>query len=136
MSKSSANAVYLKDSPEVVRQKLKPMVTDPRACAAPIRVIPTCAGVRPAQGASPRRRRRSGRPAGCRSAGIGCLDCKGKLIEHMLKRLEEIHARGPSSPRGPTPVWDILREGSKKARAVAQATMADVRAAMKIKYEL
>ena len=67
-------------------------------------------------------------------AGIGCIDCKGKLTDHMLERLAGIHARRPEFASRPDTVWDILREGSKRARAVAQATMDEVRTAMKIDY--
>jgi tryptophanyl-tRNA synthetase len=72
---------------------------------------------------------------GCRTAGIGCLDCKAKLAEHMLERLKEIHARRPALAARPDTVWDILMDGSKKARAVAEATMDEVRSAMKIRYD-
>ena len=72
--------------------------------------------------------------AGCRSAGIGCLDCKGRLIDHLLEKLAAIHARRPDFASHPDTVWDVLLEGSKKARAVAQATMDEVRGAMKIRY--
>jgi tryptophanyl-tRNA synthetase len=136
MSKSYGNAVYLKDSPEVVRQKLKPMVTDPARVRRTDPGNPDICPVFDLHKAFSTQETRDWAAAGCRSAGIGCLDCKGKLIEHLLKRLEEIHARRPEFASRPDTVWDILREGSKKARAVAQATMEDVRGALKIKYGL
>jgi len=136
MSKSYGNAVYLKDSPEVVRQKLKPMVTDPARVRRTDPGNPDICPVFDLHKAFSTKETQEWAAAGCRSAGIGCLDCKGKLIEHLLKRLEEIHARRPEFASRPDTVWDILREGSKKARAVAQATMEDVRAALKIKYPL
>jgi tryptophanyl-tRNA synthetase len=71
---------------------------------------------------------------GCRSAGIGCLDCKARLTDHVLERLAQIHARRPEFARRPDTVWDILREGSTRARGVAEATLDDVRAAMKLRY--
>jgi tryptophanyl-tRNA synthetase len=72
--------------------------------------------------------------AGCRSAGIGCLDCKGALLEHLLERLAPIRERRAEYAARPDTVWDILRDGSARARAVAQASMDEVRAAMKVKY--
>ncbi|HSD29551.1 MAG TPA: tryptophan--tRNA ligase, partial [Vicinamibacteria bacterium] len=72
--------------------------------------------------------------AGCRSAGIGCLDCKARLADHLLERLAGIHARRQELEKSPDTVWDILLEGSRKAREVAEATMEDVRGAMKINY--
>ena len=71
---------------------------------------------------------------GCRTAGIGCIDCKAKLTDHMLEHLAGIHARRPEFASRPDTVWDILTEGSKKARETARATMDEVRAAMKIDY--
>jgi tryptophanyl-tRNA synthetase len=132
MSKSYGNAIYLKDDPEAVRQKLKPMVTDP---ARKRRTDPGNPDVCPVfdlhKAFSPPASRQWA-AEGCRSAGIGCLDCKGRLTDHVLERLREIHARRPEYAARPDTVHDVLREGAKRARAVAQATMAEVRAAMKI----
>ena len=72
--------------------------------------------------------------AGCRAASFGCLDCKGKLIEHMLERLREVQARRPEVASRPERVWEMLHEGSRRARAVAHATLEEVRAAVKIRY--
>jgi tryptophanyl-tRNA synthetase len=135
MSKSYGNAVYLKDSPEVVKQKLKPMVTDPARKRRTDPGDPTICPVFDLHKAFSTKETQDWAAAGCRSAGIGCLDCKGKLIEHLLARLEQVHARRPEFASRPDTVWDILFEGSKKARQVAQATMNDVRAAMKIAYK-
>jgi tryptophanyl-tRNA synthetase len=136
MSKSYNNAVLLKDPPEVVREKLKPMVTDPARKRRTDPGNPDICPVFDLHKAFSPAASQQWAAEGCRSAGIGCLDCKGRLIEHLLERLKEIHARRPEYARRPDTVWDILREGSKRARATAQATMEEVRAAMKIRYEL
>jgi tryptophanyl-tRNA synthetase len=73
---------------------------------------------------------------GCRTAGIGCLDCKGRLIDHLLHRLEGIHARRPEYASRPDTVWDILKAGTERARDVARATLDEVRAAMKVTYPI
>ena len=52
----------------------------------------------------------------------------------MLEKLAVVHARRPELAARPDTVWDILIDGSNKARAVAQATMDEVRAAMKVRY--
>ena len=135
MSKSYGNAVYLKDAPDVVKQKLKPMVTDPARKRRTDPGDPNVCPVFDLHKAFSPKETQDWAAAGCKSAGIGCLDCKGKLTTHLLTRLEEIHARRPEFASRPDTVWDILREGSKKARQVAQATMEDVRAAMKIAYK-
>jgi tryptophanyl-tRNA synthetase len=134
MSKSYGNAIYLKDSAEDVKKKLKPMITDPARVRRSDPGDPDKCPVFDLHKAFSTKETQEWAAAGCRTAGIGCLDCKGKLIEHVLERLAQIHARRPEFAARPDTVWDILREGSKKARAVAQATMEDVRAAMKISY--
>ncbi len=134
MSKSYGNAVYLKDGADEVRRKLKPMLTDPARKRRTDPGDPAVCPVFDLHEAFSSAETQAWAAEGCRTAGIGCLDCKGRLIDHLLQRLEEIHAKRPEFAARPDTVWDILREGSKKARAVAQATMEDVRAAMKIAY--
>jgi tryptophanyl-tRNA synthetase len=134
MSKSYDNAVYVKDDPETVRAKIKPMVTDPARMRRTDPGDPDKCPVFDLHRAFSPRPTREWAAAGCRSAGIGCIDCKSKLTDHMLERLSGIHERRPGFAARPDTVWDILREGSRKARSVAQATMEEVRAAMKIDY--
>jgi tryptophanyl-tRNA synthetase len=134
MSKSYGNAIFLKDPPEVVRAKLRPMVTDP---ARKRRTDPGNPDVCPVfdlhKEFSPAESQ-AWAAEGCRTAGIGCLDCKARLADHVIERLREIHARRPEYASRPDLVWDILREGAVRARATAQATLAQVREAMKISY--
>ena len=132
MSKSYGNAIYLKDDPETVRQKLKPMVTDPARKRRTDPGDPDICPVFDLHKAFSPPASQEWAAAGCRSAGIGCLDCKGRLTEHVLERLAPIHARRPEYAAHPDTVRDILREGATRARAVAQATMAEVRSAMKL----
>jgi tryptophanyl-tRNA synthetase len=134
MSKSYGNAIYLKDAPELVREKLKPMVTDPARKRRSDPGDPEVCPVFDLHKAFSPKPTQEWAAAGCRSAGIGCLDCKGKLTEHLLERLAVIHAKRPEYAQRPDTVWDILREGSKHAGAVAEATMEAVRAAMKLRY--
>jgi tryptophanyl-tRNA synthetase len=136
MSKSYGNAVYLKDPPEVVRAKIKPMVTDPARKRRTDPGTPEICPVFDLHKAFSPPETQAWAAEGCRTAGIGCLDCKGRLIEHLLERLEEIHARRPEYAARPDTVWDILNEGSRRAREVARATMEEVRAAMKIQYPI
>jgi tryptophanyl-tRNA synthetase len=134
MSKSYGNAIYLKDDPETVKQKLRPMVTDPARKRRTDAGEPDKCPVFDLHRAFSPVETREWAAAGCRSAGIGCLDCKARLAEHMLERLAGVHARRPEFAKRPDTVWDILLEGSKRAREVAEATMEDVRGAMKIRY--
>jgi tryptophanyl-tRNA synthetase len=134
MSKSYGNAVFLKDPPDVVRQKLKPMVTDPARKRRTDPGNPDICPVFDLHKAFSPKETQEWAAQGCRTAGIGCLDCKGRLTDHLLQRLEGIHARRPEFAARPDTVWDILQAGSHRAREVARATMEQVRSAMKIAY--
>ena len=134
MSKSYGNAIFLKDSPATVREKLRTMVTDPARKRRSDPGNPDICPVFDLHKAFSPAETQAWSAAGCRSAGIGCLDCKARLADHMLERLAGIHARRPELEGRPDTVWDVLLEGSRKAREVAEATMEDVRAAMKISY--
>src|SRR5207237_1308237 len=68
----------------------------------------------------------------CRTAGIGCLDCKDVLLKHMLPPLSAIRERRQKFAEKPAAIIEILHEGSRRARKVAQATMEGVRAALRL----
>lgn len=70
--------------------------------------------------------------AGCRSAGIGCLDCKGPVIEAVLAELKPMQARAAEFEAQPELVRRVVREGSEKAREVARETMREVRQVMSL----
>jgi len=69
---------------------------------------------------------------GCRTAGIGCLDCKDVLLKHLQPRLAEIRERRQVFAEKPAMIVDILRAGSERARAVAKQTMQEVRDAVRL----
>ena len=71
---------------------------------------------------------------GCRSAGIGCIECKTRLADHVVARIEPMRQKREELSRRPDTVMDILKDGSARARKVAQATMEEVHRAMKIAY--
>jgi tryptophanyl-tRNA synthetase len=134
MSKSYGNAIFLKDPPELVREKLKPMVTDPARKRRSDPGNPELCPVFDLHEAFSPEASREWAAHGCRTAGIGCLDCKVRLADHLLERLADIHARRPEYAKRPDTVWDILKEGSRRARETAGATLDEVRAAMRIRY--
>jgi tryptophanyl-tRNA synthetase len=136
MSKSFGNAILLKDPPEAVWEKLRPMVTDPARVRRTDPGNPDVCPVFDLHKAFSPQESRDWAAHGCRTAGIGCLDCKGRLKEHLLERLAGIHARRPEFASRPDTVWDILKEGSAHAREAASATLEDVRRAMKIRYPI
>jgi tryptophanyl-tRNA synthetase len=68
----------------------------------------------------------------CRSAGIGCVDCKKMLLESLLPALEKHRAARAELDRTPGRIDELVRLGTEKARKVAEQTMVEVRAAMKL----
>jgi tryptophanyl-tRNA synthetase len=126
MSKSYGNAIYLSDPAETVRRKVRPMVTDParkrRSDPGNPEVCPVFDLHRiftPPAG-------REWAATGCRTAGIGCLDCKDKLLQHMEPVLAPIRERRRQFAEKPDLIVDVLYEGSRRARRAAQATMDEV----------
>jgi tryptophanyl-tRNA synthetase len=132
MSKSYDNAIYLSDPPETVSKKLATMITDP---ARKRRNDPGNPDVCPVFDlhkvfSTPEIVARVNRE--CRTAEIGCLDCKALLAGCIHQRLAPIQERRKTYEDHPERVWDVLEAGTHKARAVAQHTMAEVRAAVKL----
>src|SRR4030095_14660748 len=132
MSKSYGNTIDLADDPETITRKLRPMVTDParkrrpdpaNTCLPPV--------FRPTKSLTPAADREAC-GTGCRTAGIGCLDCKNVLLKHMLPPLTAIRERRQKFAEKPATIVEILYEGSRRARKVAQATMEGVRAAVRL----
>jgi tryptophanyl-tRNA synthetase len=68
--------------------------------------------------------------AGCRSAGIGCIECKNWAADALVQLLSPMQERRRKFEENPTLAWDILEAGSERARKAAGETMNDVRAAM------
>jgi len=68
----------------------------------------------------------------CRTAEIGCLDCKKLVAAHLNAFLAPIQERRKPYEQDPQKVWDILGDGTDRARKVAQATMAEVRKAVNL----
>jgi len=130
MAKSYGNAIWLSDPPDEIRKKVMNMMTDPQRV----------------------RRTDPGRPEvcpvfayhklfsppdviawsdrGCRTAGIGCVECKRAMADNLVKWIEPIQARRREFEAHPQQVWDILDAGSAQARKAAKRTMKRVREAI------
>ena len=72
---------------------------------------------------------------GCRTAGIGCIECKGWAADSLWQVLAPIQERRAKYEADPKLAWDILEDGSTKARAVAEATMVEARDAANLSHE-
>jgi tryptophanyl-tRNA synthetase len=135
MSKSYGNAVLMREEPKVLTDKIRRMVTDP-------------ARVRRSDPGEPERcpvwqlhkvysddATRDWVVNGCRSAGIGCLDCKQPVIDAMLREQQGWRERAQPYLDDPKMLRAIVADGCDRARRAAQETMHDVRDVMGLNYK-
>ncbi len=127
MSKSYGNAIMLTDPEPVVRQKLKTMVTDPARIRRTDPGNPDVCPVGDLHKIFSDSATMAKVNAGCRSAGIGCIECKGWAADALVNILNPMQERRKKYEDNPRLAWDILEAGSAKAGKVASATMAEVR---------
>lgn len=130
MSKSYDNAVYLNDPPEVVEKKILTMVTDTQRARRSDPGEPERSPVFQLHKVFSSEEERQEIAEGCRTASIGCIDCKRVLLKNMFRILEPIWQKRAELENDPSLVEDIISEGSRKAKKTASETMAMVRQAM------
>src|SRR5579862_3353201 len=130
MSKSYGNTILLTDSEPVVRQKLKTMVTDPARVRRSDPGNPDVCPVGDLHKIFSSKETLAKVYEGCRSASIGCIECKGWAADALVQLLNPMQERRRKFEDNPRLAWDILETGSQRARKTAAATMADARAAM------
>lgn len=130
MSKSYGNAIYLKDSPETIKKKILPMVTDTRRKRRSDPGEPDDCPVFTLHRAFVPESKREELARGCRAASIGCLDCKKVVIEALIEEFSSFREKRSYYEKHPDLVWQIFEEGNRKARQVASRTMEEVREAM------
>jgi len=135
MSKSYGNTVMLTDPEPVVRQKLKTMKTDPARIKRTDPGDPDKCPVGDLHKIFSSQETMAKVYDGCRSAGIGCIECKGWAADALVEILNPMQERRKKYEENPRLAWDILEAGSAKARAVAGATMNEVRQAMGMSLE-
>jgi tryptophanyl-tRNA synthetase len=130
MSKSYGNTIQLTDPEPVIRQKLKPMVTDParvrRSDPGNPEVCPVFDLHKVFSSAETQQKAREG----CTTAGIGCIECKSWLADAVVAELAPIQERRRKYEDNPALVAEILKDGERRAAARAEQTMAQVRTAM------
>ncbi len=131
MSKSAGNTILLSDLPAVIEQKMKKAVTDPQKIRKGDPGRPEICLVYTYH----KKFNNSETPQiekDCRSGALGCVDCKKRIAQRLAEHLEPMRAKRAHYESHPTEVTDILHDGEKRARMVAQATIQQVRTAMKI----
>ena len=131
MSKSYDNTIDIADSAETTTKKVRSMITDPQKVRRNDPGRPDICPVFALHGIVNAERRPAIRQ-GCESGALGCVDCKSELAERLNAHLLPIRERRADLARDPTHIEAVIAEGTAKARAVAQATLGDVRAAMKL----
>jgi tryptophanyl-tRNA synthetase len=132
MSKSYGNAVELGEDPEQARKRIMVAVTDPARKRRHDPGHPEICPIYHLHRAYSPSSRVEMVDRECRSAGIGCVDCKKMLLENLLPVLEKHRAARQELERTPGRVEELVRLGTEKARAIAEQTMVKVRAAMQL----
>jgi tryptophanyl-tRNA synthetase len=137
MSKSYGNTILLVDPEPVVRQKLKTMVTDPARVRRTDPGNPDVCPVGDLHKIFSSKETMAKVYEGCRSAGIGCIECKSWAADSLMQILKPIQERRRKFEENPKLAWDILEDGTRRARTAAGETMDAVREAMgmSVKYE-
>jgi tryptophanyl-tRNA synthetase len=136
MSKSVGNCIYLGDPPDLMRKRVMSMFTDPK------RIHPTVPGTVEGNPVftyhdvfNPNKAEIEDLKERYRKGTVGDVEVKQKLFEALEAFLAPIRERRQELAAQPQRVYEIIVEGTRKGRALAQATMADVRHAMKIAYK-
>ena len=135
MSKSYGNTIMLTDPEPVVRQKLKTMVTDPARVRRTDPGNPDVCPVGDLHKIFSDKETMAKVNDGCRSAGIGCIECKSWAADALVKLLNPMQQRRKKFEENPRLAWDILEAGTARARNAAGDTMKEVRAAMGMSLE-
>ena len=134
MSKSYNNAIAIREDKASIEQKIKRMPTDPARIKRTDAGDPACCPVWQFHKVYSNAETQAWADQGCRSAGIGCLDCKQPIIDAVLREQQPMLERAEPYVTNPAIVREIIDAGTDRARAVAQETMRDVRAAIGLAY--
>ncbi|HET7371332.1 MAG TPA: tryptophan--tRNA ligase [Gammaproteobacteria bacterium] len=134
MSKSYGNTIALREEPESIEKKVRTMPTDPARVRRTDPGEPTKCPVWDFHKIYSDEKTKDWVLEGCRSAGIGCIECKQAMLAPMLAELEPIRERGKEIEADPERVRGILADGNEAARDVARDTLEVVREAMHLNY--
>jgi tryptophanyl-tRNA synthetase len=130
MSKSYGNALMLTDPEPVVREKLRTMVTDPARVRRTDPGNPDVCPVGDLHKIFSDQETLRKVDVGCRTAGIGCIECKSWAANALVSVLNPMQERRRKYEQNPKLAWDIIEAGGAKARRICDATMGDVRQSM------
>jgi tryptophanyl-tRNA synthetase len=134
MSKSYDNCIYLSDPPEVVEKKVMTMTTDPARMRRTDRGDPEKSPVFDLHKIFSSKEEQDTVAEGCRTAGIGCIECKRVLYKNLKAALEPIWERRTRLLENPALVREAVEKGTEKASRAARETMELVREKMGLTY--
>lgn len=135
MSKSYNNTISLREDDQSITDKVRRMPTDPNRVRRTDPGDPDKCPVWDLHAVYSNDEQKQWVQKGCRTAGIGCLDCKGPLIDSLIDEIRPIRARAEEFSQHPEDVRRIIDDGSAAAREVAQETLSEVRSAMGLAYK-
>lgn len=136
MSKSYDNTIYISDRGDVLYKKITTMFTDPQRQRRKDPGRPEICNVYAFHNLYTDAQKTQEIGSDCRNAAIGCTDCKKILAQNIAEGMQPVHERRDYYLQHPDDVKSIIRDGNIRAREVAQATMEEVRKAVKINYGL
>ena len=134
MSKSYGNSIAMREDPASVTKKIRTMPTDPARVRRTDPGEPERCPVWQLHQVYSTEDTRQWVQTGCRSAGIGCLDCKQPVIDAVVAEQQQFLARAQPFVDDPALVRSIIADGCDKARRIAHETMRDVREVMGLAY--
>ena len=132
MGKSLNNHIELASTPDETRQRVMQMVTDPQRMRRTDPGNPDVCNVYSMHKIFTPKEDVEMINTECRKAGIGCVDCKKRFAENLNKNLDPFRAKRAEFAQDPNYAWDVLHDGAKRARTIAQATMDEVRDAIQL----
>ena len=135
MSKSYNNVIALREDPAEVEKKLRTMPTDPARVHRSDPGDPDKCPLWQFHLVYSSAATKDWASKGCRSAGIGCLECKQPVIDAVLAEIKPIQERAAEFARDPTLIRNIVADGGKRARGMAEETLVEARAAMGLVYD-
>lgn len=130
MSKSLDNHIELAATPEETQKRVMQMVTDPQRLRRDDPGNPDVCNVFSMHKIFSSKEEVEMINIECRKAGIGCVDCKKRFAANLNAHLEPFRTRRAEIGHNPQQVWDTLHDGARRARVIAQKTMAEVRQAI------
>jgi len=135
MSKSYGNTISIREAPEEVIKKIRTMPTDPDRVRRTVVGDPARCPVWQLHVVYSNEETKQWVDKGCKSAGIGCLECKQPVIDAILAEQQPMFERAQKYLDDPSLLRSIIADGCDKARKVAQETMREVREAMGLDYD-